>query len=81
MKVGEVTRVKWYVFEDDPQVYSFHTALYDNGEIVILRSDRDTWPGQLIDAGYKLMRNSTDVEVDTWLNSHHEIRLDEIVEV
>ena len=82
MKIGEVVRVKWYEFGDG--VFSFHTAIQEDGSRVVFRSRNDRWPS--VRAGekgveYKLLLNSSDEEVEAWLQSHPDFPVKTIVEV
>lgn len=76
MKVGEITRTKWYAFADG--VFSFHTAheMDDHGMLTrrtIFRARSDTWPSvraQEKGISYTFMLGSTPEEVELWLNEH-----------
>ncbi len=85
MKIGEIQRVAWYRFEDDPHVYTFHTARYADGNEITLRSDESTFPGVVAQRNgidnYAFMRNATDIEVQQWLDEHPEEVVVEVKEI
>lgn len=85
MKIGEIERVAWYRFEDDPHVYTFHTAFFAAQEPITLRSNESTFPGVVAMreniSDYYFMRNATGSEVQQWLDEHPEEVVVEVKEI
>lgn len=84
MKVGEITRVKWYRFENDPHYYSFHVAQAPDRDDIMLRSNESTWPSLVAEANnitYSFMRNATDAEVELWLEWQDDLTLADVKEI
>jgi hypothetical protein len=82
--IGRIQTVAWYRFEGDPHVYTFHTAIRNDGEVTVLRSNESTFPGVVAarnNVTYSFMRNATGEEVQEFLDSHPELVVVEVKEI
>ena len=83
-KIGEVQRMHTFTFDDGD--FTFHTAIAAGGsdEIgTVFRVRADVWPSIVAAAKgieYKLMLNSTALQIAQWLESHPEHEVRKVVE-
>ncbi len=85
MKVGKVTRMSIYRFADG--TFTFHTAYADLGEKKdltpkkVFRVKMSQWPSTYArenNISYKLLLNSSEKEIQDWLENHPEHELKEV---